>query len=297
MSRIYDGIMGSVVGDALGVPVEFKERDTFKVADMIGYGTYNQPPGTWSDDSSMTLATVESVGRLGHIDPADIMENFAKWAVNADFTPYNDVFDMGGATCRAIQRYMKGTDILKCGGCSRMDNGNGALMRILPLAFIEHTEQDVKQVGGLTHAHEISQNACCLYIHLACSILNDSPVKNAISSLAYLPAAAHSKEFQRIARIGELKRNEIKSSGYVVDTLEAALWCLWMTETYRDCVLMAVNLGEDTDTVAAVAGGLAGIVYGCGGEKGIPSEWISQIARKDWIRELCDKYEVMVLQK
>lgn len=155
--------MGLVVGDALGVPVEFKERDTFKVTDMIGYGTYNQPPGTWSDDSSMTLATVESIGRLGRIDPTDIMENFAKWAVKADFTPYNDVFDMGGATCRAIQRYMKGTDVSECGGCTHMDNGNGALMRILPLAFIEHDEQDVKRVGDLPmHMKSHKMRAICM---------------------------------------------------------------------------------------------------------------------------------------
>ena len=98
MSEIYDAIMGLVVGDALGVPVEFKQRDTYEVTDMIGYGTYNQPPGTWSDDSSMTLATLESIGRLGKINPADIMHNFYRWFEHADFTPWDEVFDVGAGT-------------------------------------------------------------------------------------------------------------------------------------------------------------------------------------------------------
>lgn len=291
MSKVYNGIMGLVVGDALGVPVEFKKRDTFYITDMIGYGTYSQPPGTWSDDSSMTLATVESIKRLGRIDPADIMNNFFKWLWRSEFTPFGKVFDVGGTTRCAIDEYAYGCDPLKCGRKNRMDNGNGALMRILPLAFVEHKGKDVEKVAGLTHAHEISQTACRLYVHLAHLILEDKPIKEAICSLAYLPPVAHTDEFKRIAYIGELNRAEIKSSGYVVDTLEAALWCLWNTNTYRDCVLLAVNLGEDTDTVAAVAGGLAGILYGCGGEGGIPEEWISQIARKDWIKGLCDDFE------
>ena len=101
------------------------------------------------------------------------------------------------------------------------------------------------------------------------------------------------KEFDRIPKIYKLNRDEIKSTGYVVDTLEAALWCVYHTRSYRDCVLTAVNLGGDTDTIAAVAGGLAGIIYGCGGESGIPDEWIAQIARKDWISDLCERFRLV----
>jgi len=289
MNKVYNGIMGVVVGDALGVPVEFKKRDTYKVTDMIGYGTYNQPPGTWSDDSSMTLATLESMVRLGKIDPTDIMLNFFYWLDDGKFTPYGKVFDVGGGTRRAIVRFANGKPALKCGGRTRMDNGNGALMRILPLAFVPHSAKDVERVTKLTHAHSISLIASRIYIYLANLLLNGTPLKNAICSLAYLPPVTNEKEFQRISYIGELSREEIRSSGYVVDTLEAALWCLWKTDNYWDCVLEAVNLGEDTDTVAAVAGGLAGIYYGCGGESGIPDEWIAQIPRRDWIKALCDE--------
>ena len=145
--KIYDGIMGLVVADAVGVPFEFKKRDTFKADKMTGYGTYNQPPGTWSDDSSLTLATVASMGRTGKIDPADIMDNFFMWLDDGAYTPYGKVFDVGGSTRKAISRYANGIEPLNCGGKTRMDNGNGALMRILPLAFVPHTAQDILKVG------------------------------------------------------------------------------------------------------------------------------------------------------
>ena len=250
MGKIYHGIMGLVVGDALGVPVEFEERDSFQVTDMIGYGTYRQPPGTWSDDSSMTLATLESITRLGRIDLKDIL------------------------------RYAKGEKLENCGGKSFMDNGNGALMRILPIVFIPHTQEEIDAVGGLTHAHEISKIGCRLYLTVAEQILKGKEV-------------VFPKEipYYQIDNLKNLIRDEIKSSGYVVDTLEAALWCFYTTENYKNCVLKAVNLGGDTDTIAAVAGGLAGLFYGCGGKKGIPEEWIAKIAKKDWIKELCDKAE------
>ena len=289
--KVYDGIIGLVVGDALGVPFEFKKRDTFKAEKMTGYGTYNQPPGTWSDDSSLTLATVASIGGTGKIDLADIMDNFIMWLNDGAYTPYGSVFDVGRSTRKAIFRYASGVEPLKCGGQTYMDNGNGALMRILPLAFIPHTTQDILNVSKLTHAHEISQTACSLYIYIAGKLIEGTSIKEAICSLAYLQPVMQMEEFKRIAYIGELNRDEIRSSGYVVDTLEAALWCLWVTNTYKDCVLTAVNLGVDTDTVAAVAGGLAGIVYGCGGKSGIPTCWINQIARKEWIQSLCDNFE------
>jgi len=284
MSKVYDGIMGLIVGDALGVPFEFLERDTFKVTDMTGYGTYRQPPGTWSDDSSMTIATVESIGRLGKIDINDIMENFCKWCDKEEFTPYGTVFDIGGTTRRSIQRYMGGTEPLKCGGESIYDNGNGSLMRILPIAFVPHTDEDIDNVSKITHAHRISLTACRIYIKAAEQINEGKNIKAILSE-----NEMYINEFSNIPNLYKYNRDDIKSSGYVVDTLEAAFWCLLNTNSYRDCVLTAVNLGEDTDTVAAVAGGLAGIIYGCGGQKGIPERWIEQVARKDWIKELCTK--------
>lgn len=292
MGKIYDGIMGLVVGDALGVPFEFKSRDTFTATDMTGYGTYNQPPGTWSDDSSMTLATLESIVRKGGIDPVSIMDNFCRWLCHGEYTPYGKVFDVGRTTERAIMQYiMEDNNPLYCGGKSVTDNGNGALMRILPVALVSHTGADVKRVGQLTHAHEISQTACQLYCYAVDKYGLIPDMKAAIRDLGRLAVVHYSTDFNRLSRLEDLSRDEIKSTGYVVDTLEAALWCVLKTDSYRDCVLTAVNLGEDTDTVAAVAGGLAGVAYGCGGAQGIPDEWIAQIPRREWIGELCGKLE------
>ena len=299
MNKIYNGIMGLVVGDALGVPVEFRKRDTFKVADMIGYGTYNQPPGTWSDDSSLTLATLDSIVHCGRVEQEHIMQNFRDWYFKGEFTPYGKVFDVGGGTKRAIVRYANGEDISECGGKTRMDNGNGALMRILPVAMLPYStfkQIKVLRVANLTHAHPISDFACLVYTAIVENLLNGIEKKEAVFD--GIKRLQHNLEkytefsvYNRLPKLQTLSRDAIKSSGYVVDTLEAALWCLLNTDNYKDCVLTAVNLGEDTDTVAAVAGGLAGIVYGCGGETGIPERWIMQIPRKEWIKTLCENFE------
>ncbi len=287
MNKFYSAIMGLVVGDALGVPFEFAKRDTFTATDMIGYGTYNQPVGTWSDDSSMTMATVTSLAKLGKIDLHDIMINFYKWYRFDAFTPYGKVFDIGNTTKAAINRFLKGESVHKCGGDSVMNNGNGSLMRILPLAFIDCNFQDIYNVSSLTHAHDISKTACAFYVNTARNLIRGRKKLTAIYDYEYrLP-----KEFNRIRRIYELSRDDIRSTGYVIDTLEAALWCFLSAKSYKECVLTAVNLGEDTDTVAAIAGGLAGIYYGIGGENGIPEEWIEQIAQKDWIKLRCDEFE------
>lgn len=317
MAKCYNGIMGLIVGDALGVPAEFKPRDTFRITDMTGFGTYNQPPGTWSDDSSMTLATIAGIVLRNGVFPNEIMRNFKLWLACAVFTPRGEVFDVGGATRRAIDRYIYGDAPQNCGGKTRLDNGNGALMRILPIAlftskpsyfsksafdlttsllFSEITNT-ILSVAHLTHAHWISDYACLIYSEIVRNLMNGAEKEKAVANgieryIEQINAIGGLAEYGRLAHIRDCSRDEIRSSGYVVDTLEAALWCFLTTDSYRECVLAAVNLGEDTDTVAAVAGGLAGIYYG--GENGIPAEWISQIARKRWIDNLCVRFEQMI---
>lgn len=285
-SKVFAGIMGLVVGDAVGLPVEFEPRDTFHVTGMTGYGTFSMPPGTWSDDSSLTMATVESIARLGRINGEDIMNNFYTWLLEGAFTPYGLAFDIGRATDNAIQCYAGGTPAAKCGGKDDWDNGNGSLMRILPLAFTDCRYRTVDAVSSLTHAHEKSLEACRIYISVARKLLRGKPLDSVVKSIKpKLPV------YERLPVLETLGRDEIRSSGYVVDTLEAALWCNLKSKSYRECVLLAANLGEDTDTVAAVAGGLAGIIYGVGGKKGIPQNWIKRIARIEWIKELCGNFE------
>ena len=285
--KICSGIFGLVVGDALGVPFEFCQRDTFKAEGMTGYGTHSQPPGTWSDDSSLTLATLDSIASCGRINANDIMRRFAEWLQCGHYTARGEVFDVGVTTQSAIWRYLMGTPAKNCGGSTESSNGNGALMRILPLAFVPHSINDIHAVAGLTHAHEISRYACEIYLDVAAGLL--AGIRKTYAVYGAL-GGFWPKQFERLEQLDNLSRDEIRSTGYVVDTLEAALWCLLKTDSYRDCVLTAVNLGEDTDTVAAVAGGLAGILYGVGGEKGIPEEWIAQITKREDIELLCAKF-------
>ncbi|MBQ9696956.1 MAG: ADP-ribosylglycohydrolase family protein [Acidaminococcaceae bacterium] len=286
MSKFYDGVMGVIVGDAVGVPFEFQARGRFCATGMTGYGTFDLPPGSWSDDSSMTLATVESLAKKGTVDIDDIMLNFSLWLTNNYFTPYGKTFDVGGTTYDAIQKHLHGTLPEQCGGKENWNNGNGALMRILPLAFLDCDENVIDSVSSLTHAHDISKTACRIYINIARQLLQGADLREILKTIPI-----ERVEFERLPVIETFPRERIESGGYVLDTIEAALWSILHSNSYRECILTAVNLGSDTDTTGAVAGGLAGIIYGTGGEKGIPKEWIDQIARKEWIKELCDGFD------
>lgn len=309
-NHVLDGIMGLCVADALGVPVEFNGRERLKanpVEGMRGFGTHSQPPGTWSDDSSMTLCLLDSLANgLSH---KDIMSKFQDWLTEGAYTPYGEVFDVGIATRQAIRRYMSGIEPLTCGGIGERDNGNGSLMRILPLLFyiqslygtdfqeIDEAFDMIHQVSALTHAHKRSQIACGIYLSVASMLIGKMDLKIAVELGIYKAVEYYKRkpeyqsELAKFSRLSEmdfrdLSEAEIKSSGYVVDTLEAAIWCLLNSENYKECVLKAVNLGEDTDTVAAVAGGLAGLYYGY---ENIPNEWIIQIVKKGHIEELSNK--------
>ena len=262
-NKLRAAIYGLAIGDALGVPVEFKTRGTYLVEDMIGYGTHHQPAGTWSDDTSMTLATCASIKEKGKVDCKDMYDKFCDWLFDAKYTVDNVVFDAGGTTVAAL-RSGRGLDDF-------YSNGNGSLMRVLPLAFIDMNAGTVSAVSAITHANNISTDVCCQYVSIAKQLLAGKDIIEAIAGCG-----------GRIPDIYTLEEAEIKSTGFVVDTFEAALWCITTTDSYKDAVLKAVNLGEDTDTVAAVAGGLAGIIYGM---EGIPAEWIEKLRGKEVIKK------------
>ena len=271
--KLYDAVIGLAIGDALGVPYEFKKRGTFLCKDMVGYKTHHQPKGTWSDDTSMVLATLDSLkSNDGKIVPTDMFERFNRWLQNSDYTPFGEVFDAGIATCKALK-----TGKPQSG---EYDNGNGSLMRILPLAFVPCTEDEIRAVSAITHAHRISMDACVIYVHVVRRLLAGENINEIIPTLQY------DKPFDRLHRIDQLSAQEIKSSGYVVDTLEAALWAVshksgdaGKEKSFRSDLLDAVNLGSDTDTVGAVAGGLAGIIYG-----------LDDVA--DWVEALQNRQEL-----
>jgi len=277
-------VYGLMVADALGVPFEFKERDSFKVEGMSGYGTHHQPSGTWSDDSSMMLATLDSFLSCEGFNYEDIMQRFSNWFHKGDYTPYGECFDIGHTTLNAILRFDEGRNPTSCGGRRVMDNGNGSLMRILPVAFVKHTVDDILNLSSLTHGHEISLMCCRLYVQLLENLMKGMDKDEAVSKL---PCCVD--ECENIPFMKGRDRKTIRSGGYVADTFEAAVWAFMNTETYKDCVVSAVELGDDTDTVAAIAGGLAGVYYGIGGKKGIPQEWIDVISRKEWVEDMINK--------
>lgn len=159
MNKLRDAIYGFAVADALGVPYEFKQRGSFKCTDMVGYGTWHQPKETWSDDTSMTLATCKSIKENKKIHLEDILERFQQWYQKGKYTAHNEVFDIGGTTRYALVAGEPGREITS--------NGNGSLMRIIPLAFIDCTIEEIKAVSNLTHAHDISTTACIIYVTIA----------------------------------------------------------------------------------------------------------------------------------
>lgn len=251
MNKLRDAIYGFAIGDALGVPFEFKERGSFKCTDMVGFGTWNQEPGTWSDDTSMTLATCKSIKDKACIDIVDIRKNFENWLYKDEFTANGETFDVGNTTREAIS--------LGYGLNDYYSNGNGSLMRILPLAFTKATDDEIRKVSAITHAHEISENACIEYVDIARKLI-----------------AGEKINFQN------KEEDKIESSGFVLHTLEVSVWCIFNSNSYKDAVLKAVNLGDDTDTTAAVTGGLAGIIYGY---DSIPKDWIEKLKNKELIEE------------
>lgn len=299
-------LIGSAVGDALGVPVEFKSRQYLQqnpVTDMMGYGTYNMPPGTFSDDSSMMFCLAESLCNGYNVN--DIAEKFQMWMHEGYWTADGEVFDVGISTRKAINRLRVVKNPTEAGSTDESDNGNGSLMRILPLAIftkdlsIDERCEIVKEVSSITHAHNRSVLACIYYIEFALNVLDSENLEEAyLNTNFWLKLFLEENEiyknefpfFERIlsGKLIDLKEDEIKSTGYVMDSLEASIWCLLHTDSYKDCVLKAVNLGHDTDTIACIAGGIAGIYYDA---ETIPTNWIEQLARVDDILHLAEQLE------
>lgn len=301
--RIRGGILGALVGDALGVPVEFSERaerERDPVRGPRGAGTWGQPPGTWSDDGALLLCTAESL--LGGVDPKLAGELYLRWWKKGYYTAHGNVFDIGSATGTALTRIAQGTPAAQAGGTDETDNGNGSLMRILPVAlrFPHESPETVASyamsLSAVTHRHPRSQLACAYLCLVARELMlqttpfaawrNTTEVMNTL--LQNYPTEAST--FSRIASTAfpQLPESEIESGGYVIHTLEASLWCLLQGGIFEDIVLRAINLGGDTDTTGCVAGGLAGVWLG---ETAIPKPWIASLADLSGVNSLIQRFE------
>ena len=312
IENIVGCFLGLAIGDALGVPVEFKSRTYLKanpVKEMIGYGVWDQPSGTWSDDSSLAFCLAESL--LHGYDLNDIAQKSAQWMQTGYWSAHDEVFDIGGTTRIALSRILQGEDARFSGETEERSNGNGSLMKIAPASLYFASASDdelfaaIKAISSITHAHFRSVFGCYIL-----SIYIAELLKGEDKNIALKNTATRVREFARkqgfnpkevalYTRVLEdmlpsLREEDIYSGGYVVHTLEASIWCLLTTTSYKDALLKAVNLGDDTDTTGCVTGALAGLYYG---HNSIPFQWSELVARKSDIIKLANSFQDCLQKK
>lgn len=306
--KLLGGVYGLAIGDALGVPVEFCSRemlDKDPVKGLEAGGTHKQEKGTWSDDTSMVLATLDAMS-AGGLSLGMIMDNFKRWLVEAKYTAAGKVFDIGGTCSTAIQNYMRGEPLESCGAADERSNGNGSLMRMLPMVYYVYLKyglevnplavDQIYRLSGLTHAHIISKVCCVYYVYMGMYIMEagrdlHSAIKAAVEAVERYYATEEEippvLNKDSLMDYVSLNREDIESTGYVVHSLVASVWCLWNSSSYEEAVLKAVNLGADTDTTGAITGSLAGIWYGM---ENIPTEWLNELKNSRGIMAICERF-------
>ena len=283
--RALGAFLGLAVGDAVGTTLEFRPRDAQRrLDDMVGGGPFRQPPGGWTDDTAMALALADSLVATGTLDVRELMDRFVRWWQHGDYSHTGECDDIGNTTLDALDRYQQTGNPL-AGSTDPRSAGNGSLMRLAPVAVRWWNDRPrlveaAAEQSRTTHGAEEAVDACRAFAELLADAIAGSPRADVLAPRPFEGAAA-------IARIlaGSWRgraRDTIRSSGYVVDTLEAAMWSVARTGNFRNAVLLAANLADDADTVAAVAGQLAGALYGL---DGIPATWLERVAWKDRLLE------------
>lgn len=280
-------LVGLAVGDALGTTLEFTQRDTYDhLTDIVGGGPFRRKAGEWTDDTSMALCLAESLLERHRLDPPDLMERFRRWRDEGHNSVTGTCFDIGVTTTTAIDVYVRTGEPL-AGARGARTAGNGSIMRLAPVpifhaADIAAADAASALQGRTTHGAAECVESCRLMGRILVALLQGQPWQAAI---AVAPGLFTAPRVQAIAA-GDWRgkpRDQIKSGGYVIDTLEAALWAVDSTASFKDAALLAVNLGNDADTVGAVAGQLAGARYGW---TGIPGSWRDILAWHDRILAL-----------
>ena len=281
--KCLGALIGLAVGDAIGTTVEFKPRDTFpKLTDMIGGGPFRLQPGEWTDDTAMALALADSLISQGKLDQTDLMQRFVAWWQHGEYSCTGTCFDIGITTSAALARFQTTGNALS-GSNDAFSAGNGALMRLAPVVLHwfglnseapENLAQLTRQQGEVTHAAATSLEACAAFadiLRVAMTAPNKEAVFSHAASLSFGPEVNHILAGSWRGK----HRRDNRSSGFVLHSLEAALWCFARTSNFRDAVLLAANLGDDADTTAAITGQLAGAYYGL---EQIPAEWRHTLA-------------------
>ena len=310
--QVVGGLVGNAVGDALGLPVEFKSREELKadpVFEMQGFGSHLVAPGTWSTNTSMVIALMESIRECGKINKSDILHRLSKWLYLAEYTVGSEIVNSNTTIAMAIEMFKKGYDPDECGDAFEFATDNGALVRILPVAFLCYNYNIqgkarynlVKNVTRLTHATEKCILANMIFVNYACYLLEGYYPAVALQKIQQEKYSFFSEacvdSFSRILKknLTELPEEEIQSNSDVIESLEAAIWSLVTTRNFEQAVIKAVNLGHDTDTIGALTGGLAGLYYGM---QGIPRRWLDKLKRLpelETIAEGFSKAEVIIV--
>ena len=323
-NSIYGGLYGTVTGDALGVPYETESYDSMQknpCTGMTGYGHHRQPSGSWSDDTSMTLCAADSLCK--GFDPDDMMKKFMLWKDKKQYTATGVVFDVGRICRKAINQFHDGAPALLCGDASVNGNGNGSIMRILPMVLyqlflypvsddaLDQFLEPIHEASILTHAHPVAQMCCGLFALTVREWFledNDGSSLLGMDQRAFEKGKAFYKSrggvfeeeigkrdlFIEPAELLQLQGRELPNWGYVINTWNISLLSFLTTENFRDCVLKAINMGGDTDTNGAVAGALAGTFYG---KEMIPDEWVNALQNKRLLDLIFGKFSDVLLRK
>jgi ADP-ribosylglycohydrolase len=298
IERYRGCLLGLAVGDALGTALEFRPPGTFTpIEDMVGGGPFHLKPGQWTDDTSMALCLAESLITCKRFDPIDQLERYCRWYRTGHLSSTGTFFDIGLTVQRALNRFEK-TGERYCGSTDADSAGNGSLMRLapVPMFFAKNPKEAIEKSGEsslTTHGAIACVDACRYFGGLIAGALMDVS-KEKLLSERYTPIPGYWQEHHLAGEIDEVaagsyKRRqppEIIGSGYVVKSLEAALWAFYNSDSFKEGALLAVNLGNDADTTGAVFGQVAGAYYG---EQGIPHEWREKLAGRELIRSFAER--------
>ncbi len=296
-SHYRGALLGLAIGDALGTTLEFSPPGTFTpIKDMVGGGPFRLEAGRWTDDTSLALCLAESLIECRGFDPVDQLTRYVRWWEQGHLSSTGECFDIGTTTSAALQRFQM-TGKPYCGPADRGTASNGSIMRLapVPLFFVRDPQQAIEKSGDssrTTHGAVEAVDACRYLGSLIVGGVSGVS-KEELLSADYAPAQDYWEQHSLSSEIAEIAAGsfkhreppEIKGSGYAVKSLEAALWAFHKTDSFRDGALLAVNLGDDTDTTGAVYGQLGGAYYG---EPGIPSPWLSKLAMRDLINSIAD---------
>ena len=290
LNRARGALLGLAVGDAIGTTVEFMPRGSFPpLTDMVGGGPFNLKSGEWTDDTSMALCLATSLLENG-FDLDDQMRRYVMWREEGYLSSTGDCFDIGNTTQDALDAF-KRTGNAKAGSSNPESAGNGSIMRLAPIPIHYLNTPDLALYLCEEQSRTTHQASECL---MACRLLGEVLIR-ALKGKSKKDVLAPSQQVlelsPRLKSIAEggyktKSETEIRSTGYVVDSLEAAFWCFWQTDNFKDCVLLAANLGDDADTTAAIVGQIAGGFYG---KSGIPPQWLEKLSLADEIGELVEQ--------